>query len=160
MLEAIDARLPVPSAAVAEGLGQALWPGRLDLRRLPDGREALLDAAHNVDGATALASFLSSQSDMKGPLVFAAMRDKDAAGMLRALAPIMSEIVVTQASSARSADPDELAALARAAAPGLPVSVHPGIGAALDAAWRRSRRITVAGSIFLLGDVIKMLGWT
>ena len=30
------------------------WPGRLEVRRLPDGREVLLDAAHNPDGAAAL----------------------------------------------------------------------------------------------------------
>ena len=34
------------------------WPGRLDLRRLTDGREMLLDAAHNPAGAAALASYL------------------------------------------------------------------------------------------------------
>jgi folylpolyglutamate synthase/dihydropteroate synthase len=35
--------------------------------------------------------------------------------------------------------------------------VEPSLAAALDAAWRSSPRIVVAGSIFLLGDVMKEL---
>jgi hypothetical protein len=31
---------------------------------------------------------------------------------------------------------------------------------ALEAAWRLSTRIVVAGSIFLIGDVLKQSGWS
>jgi folylpolyglutamate synthase/dihydropteroate synthase len=48
-------RKPAWSFAIAAGLAHPVWSGRLDLRRLPDGREALLDAAHNPAGAAALA---------------------------------------------------------------------------------------------------------
>jgi dihydrofolate synthase/folylpolyglutamate synthase len=160
LLETVDATLSVPVAAILAGLKDVSWPARLDVRRLPDGREALLDAAHNADGAAALAAFLSSKSDLKRPLVFAAMRDKDAAGMLRALAPAVSEIIVTEAASPRSAAAAELARAAALAAPGLPVSTQPVLRDALDLAWRRSPRIVIAGSIFLLGDAMKALGWT
>jgi dihydrofolate synthase/folylpolyglutamate synthase len=127
---------------------------------LPDGREALLDAAHNPDGATALAAYLASKFTMKSPLVFGAMRDKDAANMLRALAPVVSNVILTRASNARSADPEELAAMARRIAPDLAIAVHPALGDALAAAWQQSPRIVVAGSIFLLGDVMSGFGWT
>ena len=152
--------LSVPGAAIARGLQEVVWPARLDLRRLPDGREALLDAAHNVDGAAALAAFLTSKSMMTCPLVFGAMRDKDAADMLRVRAPVVSEMIFTRASNARSANPEELAALARRIAPDLPVAVYPALLDALAAAWRASARIVVAGSIFLLGDVMRELGWS
>jgi dihydrofolate synthase / folylpolyglutamate synthase len=157
-LELVDRVLAIPPAAVHRGLSGVSWPGRLDLRRLPDGREALLDAAHNVDGATALASFLSSKPGMKRPLVFAAMRDKDAAGMLRAILPAISHLHVTVASSPRSTDPAELAAIASQVMPALPVTVHAALADALSAAWRDAPRITIAGSIFLLGDAMKELG--
>jgi dihydrofolate synthase/folylpolyglutamate synthase len=161
VLELADARgLSTPEAAIRRGLQDVVWPARLDLRQLPDGREALLDAAHNPDGATALAAFLASKSSMKSPLVFGAMRDKDAANMLRALAPVVSNVILTRASNARSADPEELAAIARRAAPDLAIAVHPVLRDALAAAWQRSPRIVVAGSIFLLGDVMSEFGWT
>ena len=160
LIETLRHRVPVTPDAIRRGLTHVTWPGRLDLRRLPDGREALLDAAHNADGAAALAAFLTSKSSVKQPLVFAAMRDKDRAAMIRALMPAVARLIVTRASNPRSADPAELAAEARRIAPvDVPVEVQPVLSAALASGWRESPRITVAGSIFLLGDVMKELGW-
>jgi folylpolyglutamate synthase/dihydropteroate synthase len=92
------------------------------------------------------------------PLVFAAMRDKDTAEMLRILAPEVGAIIMTRASNRRSAEPAELAEAARRIAPELPVTIAETLDGALAAAWRIAPRIVVAGSIFLLGDVIERLG--
>jgi dihydrofolate synthase/folylpolyglutamate synthase len=149
--------IAVPPSAIADGLAHVAWPGRLDRHRLPDGREALLDAAHNPAGAAALASYLHEQGGAQRPLVFAAMRDKDVGGMFAALLPSVSHLVITRASNARSADPAALAELAHKAAPELPITIEPSLDQALAIAWRLSPRIVVAGSIFLLGDVLKRL---
>jgi dihydrofolate synthase/folylpolyglutamate synthase len=114
-----------------------------------------LDAAHNPAGAAALSSYLAT---LDGPtLVFAAMEDKDAAGMFEALLPVVSRLIVTRASTRRSADPMRLAELARTIAPALPIAVEPESAAALTEAFRTSPRVVVAGSIFLLGDVLKVI---
>ena len=144
----------VGASAIAKALGEVDWPGRLDLRRYAGGREALFDAAHNPAGAVALASYLGETSAEKPALVFAVMRDKDIDAMLRALLPAMSAIVVTRASTARAADPQAIAERARAIAPALRVVVEPSPQRAMAAAWELSPRIVVAGSIFLLGDVM------
>jgi dihydrofolate synthase / folylpolyglutamate synthase len=158
LLTLLDARgISASPGSIAAGLAQPEWPGRLDLRRLPDGREVLLDAAHNPAGAAALASYLRAQGDSPLPVVFAAMRDKDVDGMFAALLPAVGHLVVTRASNARSADPATLAEQARASAPALSIAIEPVVAEALAAAWRRSPRIVVAGSIFLLGDVLKLL---
>ena len=157
LLEAADARLPVPPASIADGLARPGWPGRLDERQLANGRAVLLDAAHNPAGAAALASYLSLDP-VKRPLVFGAMRDKDFDGMFAELLPAISALIVTQASNPRAANPDVLAARARARTPALRVHTESSLGDALDAAWRLSPRIVVAGSIFLLGDVMQLLG--
>ena len=113
------------------------WPGRLDLRRLPDGREVLLDAAHNPDGAAALAAFLRTMPGGNPPLVFGAMRDKDVDGMLRVLAAAVGALVVTRASNPRSADPTAPgASWRRRSRRGVPVEVEPSPPRALAAAWR------------------------
>jgi dihydrofolate synthase/folylpolyglutamate synthase len=159
VLERVDARgVRVPADAIDAGLAGVRWPGRLDRRRLADGRELLLDAAHNAAGADALAAYLRADAGRPLPLVFAAMKDKDLDGMFRALLPSVASLTITRASNARSADPSELAGLAHLIAPALPVVVEPSVPAALDAAWRASPRIVVAGSIFLLGDVMTHLG--
>jgi len=151
-----DAGMIVGERGVVGGLSQLQWPGRLERLTLPGGREALLDAAHNPAGAVALASYLE-QLGQPRPLVFAAMRDKNADGILRALAPAVSAIVITRATNPRSADPQVLAAVARRAAPGVPVEVADSATAALRLAFDRAPHIVVAGSIFLLGDVIEAL---
>ena len=159
VLNTLDTRgVRVPHDAVADGLTRVSWPGRLDLRRFEDGREALLDAAHNPDGAEALAAYLRDTWPERPPLVFAAMRDKDVGGMFKALLPAVGSLVVTRALNRRSADPATLAGMARDVAPALPITIEPSPTAALDAAWQQSRRIVVAGSIFLLGDVMKRAG--
>jgi hypothetical protein len=50
-----------------------------------------------------------------------------------------------------------LAREARSVAPALPIAIEPALADALAVAWRASHRIVVAGSIFLLGDVIKLI---
>jgi dihydrofolate synthase/folylpolyglutamate synthase len=146
--------------AIARGLAEPEWPGRLDVRRFADGREALLDAAHNPAGASALASYLKGEGGEARPLVFAAMRDKEVSGMFAALLPVVGHLIVTRASNARAAEVERLAELARAIAPDLPIAIEPSIPDALAAAWRRAPRIVVAGSIFLLGDVLKVIEGT
>ena len=159
MLELLHAGgITVPDAAVVSALAHPSWPGRLDLRRLPDGREILFDAAHNPAGAAALASYLRERGMECLPLVFAGMKDKDVDGMLRELIPVVGPLVVTRASNRRSTDPEALAAAARGIAPQVSVAIAASPIEALDIAWRTSSRIFGAGSIFLLGDVMKATG--
>jgi dihydrofolate synthase/folylpolyglutamate synthase len=153
-LEAAGVR--IGADAVRRGLSSTRWPGRLETLTLRDGREALLDAAHNPAGAAALASYLGDRRERR-PLVFAAMRDKDADGILRALAPVVGMVVMTKASNTRSADPDALAATLKRIAPDTPVEVADRPVDALARAWAHAPRIVVAGSIFLLGDVIEAI---
>ncbi len=145
----------VEPAAVIEGLGQVSWPGRLDVRRTAGGLEAILDAAHNPAGAAALASYLAEQAGGPLPLVFGVMRDKDIAGMFQALLPAVNALVLTRPSTPRAADPTALAERARAMRPSLAIFVEPVPHDAVAAAWRLAPRIVVAGSIFLLGDVMR-----
>jgi dihydrofolate synthase/folylpolyglutamate synthase len=159
LLELADANgVAVPRRAIEAGLAHPEWPGRLEVRRFTDGRELLLDAAHNPAGAASLASYLKAEGGEPRPLVFAAMRDKDVTGMFAALLPAVGRLIVTRASNTRSAEPATLAEQARSAAPSLPIAVAPDLDRALDTAWRAGPRIVVAGSIFLLGDVMKRVG--
>jgi folylpolyglutamate synthase/dihydropteroate synthase len=67
-------------------------------------------------------------------------------------------MIVTRATNTRSADPEALAATSRAIAPALVVDVVPSPAEALAAAFTISSRVVVAGSIFLLGDIMKEIG--
>lgn len=157
VLEQLEALgIVIGPAAITQALTTVRWPGRLQRLVLPDGRDVLLDAAHNAAGADALAQHLRTLPTPR-PLVFAAMRDKDVESMLRALVPAVSSIIMTRASNPRATAPAELAAVARTIAPTLEIDVADDPSAALDLAWSRSPEIVVAGSIFLLADVMKLL---
>lgn len=157
ILEQLEASgVVIGPLAITQALASVRWPGRLERVQLADGRDVLLDAAHNAAGAEALATHLRT-FEAQRPLVFAAMRDKDVESMLRALAPAVSSIVMTRASNPRAADPAELAAVARRISPAFHIDVVEAPAAALDLAWSRSPHIVVAGSIFLLADIMKLL---
>jgi dihydrofolate synthase/folylpolyglutamate synthase len=77
-------------------VGEALTvPGRLE--RVVEDPPVFLDAAHNPDGAAALAEGLAEVAAGR-PVVacLAALGDKDAAAMVRALAPILDHAVCTE----------------------------------------------------------------
>lgn len=159
VLEALDAAgVGVPVDAVRRGLQTVRWPGRLERHVLPDGRRLLLDAAHNPEGAQALARFLATECETPPTIVFTAMRDKDVRDMLIALAPHVHAWVMTRAATPRCADPADLAATARAVGVTRPVLIEPDVSRALTSAWALTPSIVVAGSIFLLGDAMKELG--
>ena len=159
LIEALsEAGIAVPALATERGLREATWPGRLDWRRLADGRRVLLDAAHNEAGAEALAAYLrEAVPGGRQPLVFGAVRDKDHAGMLRHLLPSAAPLILTAPPTPRAADPAALLAQVRAIDPGADVLVERDPAAAMDAAWLAAPDITVAGSIFLLGAVVPVL---
>jgi dihydrofolate synthase/folylpolyglutamate synthase len=159
VLEALENMgVPIGRDAIVDGLANVKWPGRLEHRVLPGGREIILDAAHNPAGATALASYLRTLGGAKPTLVFAAMKDKDLAGMLAVLLPAFGRVIVTRPGTPRASDPTELASRIRTIAPSLPIDVVDAPADALKAAMQHPELIVVAGSIFLLGDIMQGLG--
>jgi dihydrofolate synthase / folylpolyglutamate synthase len=146
-------RSPVPTGAIVTGLTECEWPGRLEWLRLPGGGEVLIDAAHNPAGAQALASYLEDTRSPKLPIVFAAMADKDAAGMIQALAPVASLFVATTAPHGRGRPADEIAADIRKHAPGVQVLVEPSPEAAVARALQQSPKAVAAGSIYMIGPL-------
>jgi len=86
-------------------------PGRLEvLRRSPT---VIADAAHNPSGmAATLAAVTEAFSFSRLVGVLAVSADKDVAGLLDELEPVLSDVVVTRNSSDRSMPVDELAELA------------------------------------------------
>jgi dihydrofolate synthase/folylpolyglutamate synthase len=154
LLEAARAAgLPVPAAAIAQGLRDAQWPARLELLRLDDGRRVLVDAAHNVDGAATLAAHLRRWHPERPVLLTGAMGDKDIDGMLRALLPVTGAVVATAVDMPRALPAAAVAARVRALDPARAVDVVDGPVAALARALEHGAMVVVAGSIFVAGAV-------
>ena len=144
---------PVSAGAIATALSDVHWPGRLERVSL-GGTEFLLDAAHNPDGAAALADYLAGSEWRGATLVFAAMQDKVAGEMLAPLAAVCPMVICTAPATPRAMPADALAGVARAV-PGArwTVKTAPDPDAAITIAAADSARVVVAGSIFLTGPV-------
>jgi dihydrofolate synthase / folylpolyglutamate synthase len=163
--QATNLALAVRASELA--LGRALAPAelaalatlRLPARIEPIG-SAIVDDAHTPDSARALVETLAALwPDVRWVFVVSISRDKDAAGIVEALAPVTRACVMTAAEATRSRDPEELASLAWAA----------GVAAVLaepapEAALARARallepgdRLAVVGSVFLAGALRRHL---
>jgi dihydrofolate synthase/folylpolyglutamate synthase len=129
------------------------WPARIE-RFAAGGTEFLLDAAHNPSGARALSRYLHESGWDGAALVFGAMVDKDAAGMLKELAPVISVFICTTAHSPRAARADELARVAvEVIGNSASVRIEEDPQRALALARSLSARVVIAGSMFLVGPL-------
>lgn len=149
---------------VLAGFAQADSPGRLEIvRRSPS---IILDGAHNVAGAQALAEAISEAFGFD-PLVgvVGMLGDKDAAGILAALEPVLHDIVVTQSTSPRAMSADDLAAIAVEIFDADRVEVAPRLDDALDAGVRLAEEegdlggagVLVTGSLVTVGEARYLL---
>jgi len=158
LLAAAAARaLGVGEAAIRDGLGGVRWPGRFQVL----GRDPVLvlDGAHNPGGARALAASLRAYFPGQ-PITFVIgiSADKDQVGILEALAPQASRLILTAAAHPRAAAPEALATAAASLnpPPGWTIETAAASSEALSLAMAAPRTpiICVAGSLFLIGEVL------
>ncbi|MBI4589271.1 MAG: bifunctional folylpolyglutamate synthase/dihydrofolate synthase [Candidatus Rokubacteria bacterium] len=143
----------VPEAAVREGLARVRWPGRFQIV----GRNPwiVLDGAHNPAGAQALASSLRDAfGDEPKTLILGISADKDKAGILKALAPVASRLILTASTHPRATPPEELRALLPPTEARMEVtgSVREALRLALSPP--APPMICVTGSLFTVADVL------
>jgi dihydrofolate synthase/folylpolyglutamate synthase len=155
---------------VREAFAQVSSPGRLEvIRRSPT---IIIDAAHNPAGMAATVAALQ-ESFTFGHLtgVFAASGDKDVAGILAELEPVLDEVVVTRNSSDRSMEPGETAELAAEIFGEDRVTEKPRLDDAIDAAVALadaadevagetgpgSSAVLITGSVITAGDARRLL---
>jgi len=160
--EALDGEL------VREAFAKVSSPGRLEIiRRSPT---IIIDASHNPAGVAATVAAVQETftfTNLYG--VFAASGDKDVAGMLSELEPLLDEIVVTRNSSDRSMETAEVAEIAAeifgddrvTSADRLDDAIEAAVTLADEAVVEGlpgSGGVLVTGSVITAGDARKLLG--
>ncbi len=154
LLEELDARrmFVIPSDAIRAGVEQAIWPARLELIA-HEGRQVLIDGAHNPAGARSLAAYVLEVFEQPLPMVVGVMQDKEIDEIVRALAPAASHFICTAARSPRAATPAALADAVGRVAPQIPVTIADSASGALRAARDLGQTTVVAGSLYLAGEI-------
>ena len=164
LLEAARQRgVSITRSAIEAGLTSAAWPARLESLRMDGGRQLLLDAAHNAEGAASLAEYLERWHPERPALVVGVMRDKDTAAIVEPLLPRVSSVVATAAPTPRALPARDLEERLNSIAARLPLAERPTISREDDPILAASRAlerhdvVVIAGSIFLVGPVRERL---
>ncbi len=151
---------------VRQGFATVESPGRLEVVRR--GPTVVVDAAHNPHGARALAAAVADGFEFSALIgVVAVLSDKDARGVLEALEPVLTEVVITRSSSPRATDVDTLAAIAVDIFGAERVEVAARLSDALDIAVERAddaagelggAGVLVTGSVVTAAEARSLLG--
>jgi dihydrofolate synthase/folylpolyglutamate synthase len=158
-LRSLGAR--IDKRAYAEGVAHARIAGRLQ-RFERDGVEVVVDVGHNPQAAGALAAWLRAQPARRTLAVYAALADKDAVGVVAALAGGVEGWHIAGLADAgpRGQDVDAFARrLAGTAA--ADAARHAGVGTALQAAMAQAGprgRVLVFGSFHTAAAALEHVG--
>lgn len=152
---------PLRAETVEVGIAAARSPGRLEV--VAHAPTVVVDAAHNPHGAAHLAlAFAETFAFDDVTLILGILADKNAAGIVRALAPLAARILVTAPDSPRALPADALADTVAEtlgeASPPVTVFARPAdaLAHAREAAGERGG-VLVTGSILLIGEVVALI---
>jgi len=147
--------------SIEQGIRETHWPGRFQVVNGKAGwPEIVLDVAHNPAGAWALRSALSERCEDR-PLifVFGAMRDKAISEMTEILFPVAERVIATRPENPRAASAEEIQQAGRRT--GAEIEAVGEVSQAIDRAREVARPnsvIVITGSIYLVGEAIRLLG--
>jgi dihydrofolate synthase/folylpolyglutamate synthase len=151
-LQATD--IQVSDDAIASGLSSVEWPARFQIWN----EHIVIDGAHNPASARILAQTWREEfGDERATILLAILRDKNAAEIVQAFAPIATRFVLPQIRSERALPPNELAEVLSATTPSLPCSITPSVAEAISAAQRSSERVLITGSLHFAGEALAFL---
>ncbi len=150
--------LNVSDAALREGFSRVKWPARFEVaRREPP---VVFDSAHNEDSFARLRETLERHFPSRQVyLILGASEDKNLAGMLRVMKPLIRELIVTRADHPRALDVEKIQSAADALE--VPNEAVTPVAAALTRALELSAKdgsiVLSAGSMFVTAEA--MTAW-
>ena len=142
---------PLNPAAIGHAFETFKMPGRLEVvHRSPT---VVIDIAHNPNGAEVLAIALPAAMTFSHlTCVIGVLDDKDVAGIVTALVPLVDHWIITTAPSERAIAADDLAAEVVAIAGAARVEVIPNIVDAMDAALAVADSAGAGSGVLITGS--------
>ncbi|NTU89223.1 MAG: bifunctional folylpolyglutamate synthase/dihydrofolate synthase [Actinobacteria bacterium] len=140
--------------AVRRVFAKVVIPGRFETLR--SDPLLIIDAAHNPQGASVLAEAIANRFTgvEKPTLLLAVLKDKDAAGIIKALKDAVAKIVVTKTESPRAMSTEDLAGLVYALTGTHPKTFEtPAEALVYLTQGDRSPAVVASGSITLAGAI-------
>jgi dihydrofolate synthase/folylpolyglutamate synthase len=152
--------IAIDEDAIASGLATVQWPARF--QRWDE--RTIIDGAHNPASAQVLAETWREEfGDKRATIILAMLRDKDAAGIWRALAPIAQRVILPAIRTERALAPAEAAQMISSITPELQTaspartSIAPSVAEALASARATPEHILITGSLHFAGEALATL---
>jgi dihydrofolate synthase / folylpolyglutamate synthase len=149
-IQALPAKWTISESAIRQGIATTTWPGRLH-QTTWQGREILLDGAHNPEAAIALRTYADRWQQ---PIcwVLGMLNTKEHEPILRALLKPGDRLYLVPVNDELSMKPADLGAIVDALHLDVTVACFTDWQAGLNGAILRSEPVVMAGSLYLLGD--------
>ena len=149
----------IPELAIQTGMNKTRWRGRLQWANWKN-QPILIDGAHNTAAAIALREYIDT---LNKPIVWVMgmLSTKDHKDILEVLLKPKDELHLVPVPDHSSADPQDLAAIARQICPSLNSWNYPDVFTALDTAIERiqdsssEKLLVLCGSLYLIGHLFK-----
>ncbi len=142
--------------ALREGLRLVHWPARIEV--VGHNPTIVVDGAHNADSMQKLMEALRASFSMHRLIVVLSVnRDKDLAGIVRALADV-DAVVLTRMKNPRGATIEEMQAIFAVHAPNVSVYTTENSNAAMERALELAESndlICAAGSLYVAAEVLQ-----
>jgi dihydrofolate synthase/folylpolyglutamate synthase len=146
--------IAIDEDAIVRGLANVHWPARFQCW----DERIIIDGAHNPAGAQVLAETWREEfGNERATIILATLRDKDVAGMWRALAPIAQRVLLPEARTERALPPHDLLQTISTITPALQHVTAPSVAAALESARATPGRILITGSLHFAGEALATL---
>ena len=159
-LDALKDKLPVSMEAVRRGLGEVQLAGRFQF--VPGKPMLILDVAHNPHAAKSLAQNLAGLPPCPHTWgVFSMLRDKDIAGVVSALDPLIDTWLLAGIATPRGATPGILENVLEQCRVRGGIKTCKSISAALSYAYKaagENDRIVAFGSFYTVAEVMAAKG--
>ena len=143
---------------IKSALANTRWPGRLEI--VSKNPLVILDGAHNPNGAEALARFLKENyNDKYKILLTGIMADKDIEGIVKPLAAVADEFIITKPSTERAAEPSLLFNILQRQHASTPARRHDSLSIAIQktlSSMSKDSILIITGSLYTVGEARRL----
>ena len=142
---------------IRKGLEETKWPGRLDI--VSKRPLVIFDGSHNPDGVGATVGVLDELKVTPLTYIVGCMDDKDARGIVKAIAPSAAKIICTQAKYKRALPTPRLAEFAAEEYRGIREDIEdPREAFKRGLGEIAGKGMCIIGSLYLVGEAIQWWG--
>ncbi|MBI2863481.1 MAG: bifunctional folylpolyglutamate synthase/dihydrofolate synthase [Chloroflexi bacterium] len=151
----------ISSQAIAEGLKNTVWPGRLQIVETSNGQPlVVVDGAHNGDSAARLRQAIRDNFPSRSViLILGTSADKDIGAIVEELGPLSRLVIVTRSAHPRAAEASAIVPLLEGR--GVACTVALDVPSALREAKKAAVSgdlILVSGSLFVVAEILAATG--